>query len=349
MTRKPDFTRLRTALMGGRPDAVPLCELYHDLEIRDRYMGTEVNTTRDIIEFYAEAGYDFIPVNVPVEGRPLLSEAEEADVTRADRAERAAMTERTYAESDNESIVITNRDEFESYNWPDPDAIDLSYFDQLPDLFPEGMKAIVTQGGTYEDVSQMMGYENYCLALYDDPELVAGMYDKIGAWKLAVFERIIGLDSVGAVWHSDDLGYTEGLLFDPAVMRQYLFPWYKRMGNLAKRHDKPFIFHSDGKLWEIIEDLIDCGYDALQPIEPKSWDAREVKARYGDRLCLIGTIDLDRLLCRGTPQEVESAVKRDIDELGWDGGFCIGTSNTPAYYMDIDNFRAMVEATIKYG
>jgi len=335
--------------MGGKPDAIPLCELYHDLEIRDRFMGKPVNTTRDIIEFYAAASYDYIPVNLTLEGRKLLSEEEETRLMCAERETRDAAAEKTYAESANERIVITNRDEFRAYKWPDPESIDVSYFDQLPDLLPDGMKVIATQGGTYEDVSQMMGYENFCLALYDDPELVAAMFEEIGKRKLAVFEKVISLDVVGAIWHSDDLGHTGGLLFDPGVMRRHLFPWYRRMGELAKRYDKPFIFHSDGRLWEIIEDLIDCGYNAIQPIEPKAWDAREVKARYGDRLCIIGTIDLDSLLCRGTPEEVERAVERDIQELGYNGGFCVGTSNTPAYYMKIENFRAMVEAALRYG
>ena len=77
----------------------------------------------------------------------------------------------------------------------------------------------------------------------------------------------------------------------------------------------PFIFHSDGKVWEVIPDLIALGVNALHPIEPKAMDINEVKARFGGKLALIGNIDMD-ILARGTPAAVKAQVRQRIQGLG---------------------------------
>ena len=95
-------------------------------------------------------------------------------------------------------------------------------------------------------------------------------------------------------------------------------------------------------------DLIQAGVNALQPIEPKSWDAVQVKQRFGDRLCVMGTIDLD-LICRATRDEVVAMVKKHLELLAPGGGFVVGTSNTPAYYMNQENYRAVLQTALEYS
>ena len=80
------------------------------------------------------------------------------------------------------------------------------------------------------------------------------------------------MPQVQAVWLADDIAYGQGLLFSPQVMRKHLFPWYRRIGEAAARHGKPLLFHSDGNLRPILEDLIACGIKVIQPIEPKGMD-----------------------------------------------------------------------------
>ena len=75
----------------------------------------------------------------------------------------------------------------------------------------------------------------------------------------------------------------------------------------------------------------------------------ELKRKIGHRVCLIGNIDLGYTLTRGTPQEVEEEVKQRIREIGPGGGYCVGSSNSIPYYVPVENYRAMVESTLKYG
>jgi len=102
-------------------------------------------------------------------------------------------------------------------------------------------------------------------------------------------------------------------------------------------------------MWEVLPDVVECGFAAIQPVEPKAMDIVEVKRRYGKHLCLIGNIDLGGSLVRGTPEQVEAEVRQRIRELAPGGGYMVGSSNSITNYVPLDNFRAMIEATFKWG
>lgn len=343
--RKPDFNRLRETLLGRKADAIPLAELFWDAETMDGFMGKPVLTTLDYIDFATTAGYDYISIGYQrwFQGVPEPAKERENGLRfRALRSHRQAYSEPASYRG------IHNLAEFEAYCWDWLTPGDLSLFDWIAEYLPSGMKVVAISDGIFEFFTKRVGYENFCYALVDDMQFIKRVFDEVGSRYVEAFDAVLEHEIVGAMWLPDDLGCSHGLLWSPELMREVLFPWYRRLGDVARRHDKPFVFHSDGCLWEIIPDLVAAGVNAIHPIEPKAWSAREVKERYGDKLCLMGTIDMD-LLCRGTPQEVESMVKEHIEVLGGDGGFVIGTSNTPAYYVLKENFRAMVETCLQYG
>lgn len=184
--------------------------------------------------------------------------------------------------------------------------------------------------------------------MVENPDLVEAIFNKIGEIIYSAFKGVMSCPNLGALWFTDDIAYTEGLMVSPKVLRKYLFPWIKKIGDLAKENNLPYIYHTDGRLWEVLDDLIDCGINAIHPMEPKAWNAVEVKKKYGNKLCLIGNIDLDRI-CRGTTVEIEEMVKERIKNLAKGGGYCLGSSNTIPNYVSIENYKAMLEASFKYG
>jgi len=123
----------------------------------------------------------------------------------------------------------------------------------------------------------------------------------------------------------------------------------EELAAIAHGAGMPFIMHSDGRLWEVIPDLIALGLNALHPIEPKAMDITEVKARYGHKLALFGNLDLGYTLTRGTPDEVRAEVRQRIKELAPGGGYAVGSSNSVTRYVPVENFNAMREATFEYG
>jgi uroporphyrinogen decarboxylase len=339
----PDFNRLRTTLLvAGEPDRVPTIELLADREIKEAFLGRPIESVADDVDFWHQAGYDYIHIRAGYEYRMLGDEDTVATSTYGGdfQVRRWSSSRDTWCNS---------WEEYEAYPWPDPETIDYSTVRLAAEALPEGMMVISGVGGIFTRVWRIMGYENFCYALVDQPDLVAALFQRVGETQLAAFERIVEMDRIGAMWYGDDLAYTEGLMVSPHVLRRHVFPYVKEMGRVCQRKDLPFILHSDGDLWSIMDDLLDAGFNAIHPIEPKAMDLAELKERLGHRLCFLGAIDLGEVLTRGTPALVNETVRECIRIAAPGGGYCVGTSNTVAHWIPMENYRAMLAAARKYG
>lgn len=127
-----------------------------------------------------------------------------------------------------------------------------------------------------------------------------------------------------------------------------MFPWYEEFSSICHENDLYFFFHSDGVLWDLMEDVIGLGVDALHPIDPTCVDIEEVKEKVGDRLSIIGNI-CNEILAIGTPEEVAELTKKRLKALAPGGGYCLGSGNSVPDWGQIENYRAMIETGLKYG
>jgi uroporphyrinogen decarboxylase len=339
----PDFRRLRRVLMlEGEPDRVPNAELHVDWQIKQAFLGRPIATVQDDVDFWYRAGYDYIYLRANYEYRMVGDGFREEDHTYAGDMQVSKWG------GDEESLVST-WEEYEAYPWPDPDTIDYSNLEACARLLYPGMKIISGVGGIFTRVWRIMGFEPFCYALIDRPDLVAELFRRVGETQVEVFRRIVEMDEIGAMWYGDDLAYYSGTMVHPRVLRTYLFPYMEQMGAICREKNLPFVLHSDGNLWQVLPDLLACGLNALHPIEPKAMDSRELKARVGDRLCLLGNIEIGETLTLGTPADVETEVRERIRTLAPGGGYAVGSSNTVAYYVKLENFRALIQATRRYG
>jgi uroporphyrinogen decarboxylase len=344
LKRKPDFRRVRTALFcQGEPDRVPLLELGIDPSIKAKVLGRPCRTVSDEIEFARTAGYDYIKLQPGIDMNP-------AKIFPAGGAQTFQTSEegpvRRWA--DEHAGIITTLEEFERYVWPRIEDISYARIEEANRILPDDMAIIGQYGDIYTWVWETMGFETFAAALYEDPDLVAALFEKVGAINYSMFETMAGFERIGALWYSDDLAYTGGLMIAPDFFREYLFPWVKKMGDVCARRNIPFIYHSDGVLWDVMEDLIQCGVKALHPIEPKSMDIAEVKRRAAGRLAVVGNVEVD-LLARGTPEQIEEWVKDCITRVGPGGGYLLGSSNSVPEYARFENFIAMVESCDRLG
>jgi len=343
MTKRPDFNQLDTALRCGQPEYVPLMELGIAKSIKEAYLGKPVNTLKDEVEFSVAAGYDFIKlqpiINMnPGNIRPKTPAQTTKTITGADRVWASEHTG-----------IITDRKDFDQYIWPRKEDISYERFEKIQPLLPDGMKVIGQYGDIFTMVWEMMGFENFSMALYTDPELVGLLFEKIGELLISMYENMVTFDCVKTIWYTDDIAYASGLLMSPDALRTYFFPWLKKIGDIAKKHDLPFMYHSDGMLWDVFEEIIDSGVNAVHPIEPMAMDIVKVKEKFKGKLCVIGNIDLGYTLTRGTPEETAQEVKERIRTVGPGGGYCLGSSNSVPEYVKPENFRAMVETTKQFG
>jgi uroporphyrinogen decarboxylase len=153
---------------------------------------------------------------------------------------------------------------------------------------------------------------------------------------------------VAAVWAVDDLAFKTGPMISPKMFRQYVFPWYKKFGEICRENNLYFFFHSDGVVWQLIEDFIAAGVDALHPIDPTCMDILEVKKKYGDRLTLIGNVS-NEMLMNGTPADIANRTRELISALAPGGGYCLSSGNSVPDWANFDNYKAMIETVKKYG
>jgi uroporphyrinogen decarboxylase len=246
------------------------------------------------------------------------------------------------------SHTIANRKEFEAYPWPDMDEVDYSPLDRVGAFIPEGMKGIAGSAGILENVMWLLGYEGISYLLADDEPLVADMFDAVGSRLVAYNERQASYDVVGAVVMGEDMGFKTQTLLSPAVYRQYVFPWHKRLCDAVHGHDKPIILHSCGNLEAVMEDIIACGWDAKHSFEDVVDPVWEAKARYSDRIALLGGFDMDKV-CRMSEPEVRVHTQLLIEKCAPGGGWALGTGNTVANYVPMGNFFAMLEEGWQWG
>ena len=340
--RRPDFSRLVTTLFAGKADVVPMIELGIHPLVKEAILGRPVSTVRDDIEFMSGMGYDFIKIQPSISFRLDLPEAKVPGVAALykNAPDRAWATEH--------KGVITSWEEYERYPWPNVNDIDYRRFEEARVALPEDMGIIGQYGDIFTVVWELMGFETFAFAVYEQPDLVHALFERVGGLIMSMFETMATMEWVGALWFSDDIAYTGGPLLNPEFFRKHFFLFLRKIGDLARKRSIPFIYHSDGVLWSMMDDIVGSGVTALHPIEPKSMDIREVKSRYGDRLCLCGGVEVDTL-ARGTPDDVRSLVRQYIAEVAPGGGWCAGSSNSIPEYVPVPNYIAMVETVLHEG
>ena len=156
--------------------------------------------------------------------------------------------------------------------------------------------------------------------------------DKLLIMQEAILRTILQFDRVKVVWGSDDMGFRTGTLISPKDLREFVLPGHKRMAEMAHERGLPYLLHTCGKMEAIMPDLIDdVKIDARHSFEDVIEPVIEAKQRYGDRIALLGGIDLD-FLCRADEAAVRRrGVRRWTPPSG--GGYCLGTGNSVANYI----------------
>jgi len=245
--------------------------------------------------------------------------------------------------------VIQNRDDFEKYPW---DAVpDLFFaraaenFSLLREAMPAGMKAIGGVGnGTFECAQTLTGYMTLCYIREDDPELYADLFRKVGDVAAKIWERFLReySDLFCVMRFGDDLGFKSATLISPDDIRQHVIPQYKRVIDLVHAAGKPFLLHSCGCIFDVMDDIIAAGIDAKHSNEDQIAYFPEWVKRYGDRIGNFGGIDTDAV-CRLDKRELREYITDVMNRCKGHGGFAFGSGNSIPDYVPADNYLNMIE------
>ena len=240
--------------------------------------------------------------------------------------------------------LISSWEELEAYPWPDFDSFYTPSLEWFQVNLPENMCMIGgLVGSIYENISFLMGYETLCYALYEQRDLVRAISEKVVELYRKELEYILQFDRVKVVWGSDDLGFKTGTLISPKDLREFVLPGHKLLADMSHATGRPYIMHNCGKLDGIMPDLLDDVHiDGKHSFEDTIEDVCEVKGRLGNRMALLGGIDVD-FLCRSNEEAIRQRVRHTLACCQPGGGYCLGTGNTVANYIPVENYLTMLD------
>jgi uroporphyrinogen-III decarboxylase len=189
------------------------------------------------------------------------------------------------------------------------------------------------------------GFDFFTL-VYDDPELVEEMLSVTADWFTRLIARSVeaGLD---ILFSGDDVAYKSGTYMEPKLFKKIYSPHAEKMYSPALRAGVPIIFDCDGDPSQIMDMMVELGCSAHFPVDSAGLDYREHKQRWGDRLTMVGVLDLDPLI-RLDPPQVEAYVKEVVLAMKEGGRFVAGTI-TAIDEIPLENYVTMVNAIHRYG
>ncbi|MDR2618476.1 MAG: hypothetical protein LBC62_06370 [Treponema sp.] len=248
-----------------------------------------------------------------------------------------------------EGVIKTRRD-FDEYPW---DAIPNLYFERYRDLFrafgetmPEGMRGIGGVGnGVFECVQDITGFQNLCYIKADDEDLYRELFVKVGDMLTAIWDRFLGEfgDLFCVCRFGDDLGFKSNTLLSAGDIRELVIPQYRRVISLVHQSGKPFLLHSCGCIFDVMEDLIGAGIDAKHSNEDVISPYSRWIDQYGSRIGNFGGLDTD-VLCDSNLVDLVSyttEVYRLLEAKG--RGAAIGSGNSIPDYVSPERYCLMLE------
>ncbi len=344
---EPDYRRLQAVLRREEPDYVPVYEFFSDVAVQERAIG-EVREEPSLplggrpdcdphIRCQYLLGYDYLSPGVGFGFSSRLSRQPLRDASGFDR---------NYL--DDRHAPIKDRQSFEAFDWPTPEEVTFELVEYCSEHLPEGMKLVANLGGgLLEWAMWLVGAEDFCLMVYDDPELVREIIARINDQQVAVARQSASHPVVIACALGDDMGFKTQTFLPPDVLRELIFPGLRRIADAVHASGKAFILHSCGNLTLVMDDLIDMvGVDAKHSYEDVIMPVAEVKRRWGGRVAILGGVDVD-MLCRADEPALRSYVRSIVEQCGPGGGYALGSGNSIANYIPPENLRVMLDEAFR--
>ena len=243
--------------------------------------------------------------------------------------------------------------DLDAYRWPDPlnPGRIRGLRQQARQLASDtGYAVVLSLPVGFVHLSQYLrGYEQWLMDIVLNPAFLDTLMDLTLDWWLSLAGAV--LDEVGTyvdvVAFGDDVAFHDRPMLDLDRYRRLLKPRHKQMVDLIKDSSRArVLYHCCGAVKDLVPEFIDIGVDALNPVQVSSrgMDTGALKASFGDQICFWGAIDTNRVLPRGTPDEVRAEVQRRIRDLASGGGYVLAPVHNIQEDVPPENIVAMVDA-----
>ncbi len=214
--------------------------------------------------------------------------------------------------------------------------------DRFQAHFGDDTVQVIESGVGLTEIYATIGWESFAYLLADEPGLIESWLDARNRAELRRVAAIGDPEHIPIALTYDDLAYKTSLLVSHNWLREHWFPRLKLLNDAWHERGAKCLFHSDGRLWPVMDDLVAAGIDGLNPIEVAAdMSVREVRERYPS-LFLTGGVDVSQLLPLGTPEEVAAATRENIEAA--DGvGYFVGSTTELHWEIPTANIMAMFD------
>jgi len=352
---KPDKNRLMDCIRGKRTDRVPnfeiLIEDQHVQKLLGRYAGNTLGVggdpakgsaaseqtlrpmyPKDYLELCRIIGQDAIALEAF--WTPIKQKTPDGEV--------AAANDRS----------IRTKEDMKRIVWPSGEDMEerLCYVrEYVSEAKGTGIGVIFCGFCIFQTLYEfVVGMHDCMVMLMEDRE----MFDELMTKSADYYEKLVReavKEGIDILFAADDFAFKSGLFVRPHVFEELWRPHFDRILAPAREAGIPIMFHSDGRIDDAVEMLLDMGVECVTPMDPSGTDYRDFKKRYGHRVTLHGNIDITWPLVKGTPADVERDVKGHMDVLKPGGRWIAGSSHSIVNYIPHENFVSMINAIHKYG
>lgn len=213
---------------------------------------------------------------------------------------------------------------------------------------------MVASHGVFQTACDLRGTENFLIDLAIYPEFAYELLNQLGDFLIGLTHQ--AMQAGGQYFDmielpGDDYASNLNTLISPTMFRQFIKPNIQRMVDTIRNYrlDIYIMFHSDGLITSLLEDIIDLGVDVIHPLEPlPDTNFEEIKKQYGDKITFMGAIDISHAL-PGSKDDVIDEVILRIKQLAAGGGYILAPSNHIQADVPVENVVTMVEAARQYG
>lgn len=341
--------RFLVALQKGIPDRVPLVDWLFSQRLFEDVLGIHPESIQGDLSVRCarEIGHD--AVWIPFGGYAGMSDSDGIYVD-----EWGTTYKKDYQASwpidAPIDYPIKSPSDLKSFRPPDPTQEDR--LDEHKKAIAEANSEMALFGGVpgpFTTAWMLLDYPGLSYWLYDHPNELVDIFRMANEYYTEAIHRMIDI-GMDAIMIAEDLGYKNGLFVHPDHYRKYLFPYLEEIIQVVKKRGIPVILHCDGNINEILEDLVSMEIDALNPIERKAnMDIEKIKREWGDRVCLIGNLDLVNILPHGSREDVMAHVKDLIETVGKGGGYVVASEHSLNHHIPLENILAIRDAVREFG
>jgi uroporphyrinogen decarboxylase len=345
--------RFMTALRGGVPDRVPLFEFYWGPPFIKAVLGDQqaspYHNADDEVAMSRATGIDMV-YTAPYGLTAFTSIQSHGEEFEDEWGTRWGSNQDSWPGAWPKREVVKNREDWKNLRIPDP-TLPMRMDQPRRTVELAGAELAVLGGvrGPFSALWMLAGLINISMWVYDDPQFLDELLREMGRWNTQLGLELIRT-GVDAVIIHDDWGMNESTFISPNDWKRFVLPYIAEEVETLANTGTPVILHSDGNLNALMDEIVQLRISALNPLQRSArMDLAETKAKYGDRLCLIGNISTTTTLAYGTPDDVEREVLECLRDAAPGGGYIVAPDHSFHSAIPFENIWRVLNICKEYA